>query len=362
MIFAFYFLFESPCDDSKTFLHSRNFFKMQFEGIPPNAITFICSLKACASIGALDKGKEIHMNIEKDGLVQQNIVVGNALIDMYAKCGSLAKAAEVFHVMPVRNIVTWSTIVAGYAQHGFGEEALHYLEQMKLEGITPDAVTYISSLKACASAGAIFKGQQIHAEIITKRLLGTNLAVGNTLIDMYAKCGSLKKAHEVFERLPIRNVVTWNAIIAGYAQIGMVNTVFLTFDKMIGENIFPNQVTFLSVLTACSHAGLVVRGQMFFEIMSQNFGIASSLAHQTCMIDLLGRAGQLDKAMEIIEKMRFHGDLITWLTLLGACKKWSNLQFGKEAFRNALQLDAIDSAAYVCMYNMYSHIDVLEDV
>ena len=332
------------------------FMKLQREGIQPTKFTLSCILKACDNI---EQCVKIHDQVLVSAL-GSDIVVGTALIDTYAKCGGLDHAHKVFDRLVEPDLASWNAIISGYAQHGHGLPALKMFEKM-LDKVKPDKMTFSSALKAIGSIGAIKNGRLIYHQAIVNCLEG-DLILSNTLIDMYAKCGSLRKAHEVFERLPIRNVVTWNAIIAGYAQIGMVNTVFLTFDKMIGENIIPNQVTFLSVLTACSHAGLVARGQMFFEIMSQNFGISSSLAHQTCMIDLLGRAGQLDKAMETIEKMRFHGDLVMWLTLLGACKKWSNLQIGEEAFGNALQLDAIGSAAYVCMYNMYSHIDVLEDV
>ena len=329
------------------------FERMSFDGINPDDITLSCCLKACGNLGIIGKESKIHEEIVKQGLLGKNLVVANALIHMYAKCGHLAKAQEVFNGLVVRDVVSWNALITGYAEHGHGNEAIRCFDNMKKGGITPDPVTYMCALKACGNQGATARGGEIHAEIESKGLLETHLFVGSTLVDMYAKCGSLMKAQQVFNKLPIRNIVPWNALMAGYAQRGESDIVFGMFDRMLGEGPRPNPITFVVVLNACSRAGLFYKCQSYFEAMSKDYGISPAIEHQSCLIDVLCRSGQLEKAITMVKKMPSSPDLVVWHTILGACQKCGNVKFGERAFEEAMQLDDNDSAAYAMMSQIY---------
>ena len=328
--------------------------EMQYRSFAPDFVTFICILKACSSIGAVAKGEEIHAQIVKEGLIGKSRALGNALIDMYFKCGSLVKAQEVFHEIPVQDVISWTTLISGYVRHGHGEQAIKGFERMQIEAILADAVMFVYVLKACGIMGMIVKGQQIHTQIITEGWLERNIIVGNALVDMYAKCGALVKAQNVFDTLPFRDVVSWNALISGYAQLGRDEIVFDLFDKMLDEKKEPNLVTFTTVLNACSHGGLLDEGHMYFEAMGQSFGIVPTVEHCACMIDLFGRAGNFDDAITVIGKMPTSDYLPLWIALLGACTKWGNLDLGGQAFEHVVGLNGKCSPAHASMRNIYA--------
>ena len=180
------------------------FRRMRNEGVEPNAVTFTCILKACGCIGDIDKGKEIHDEIACKGLLKKDIVLGNALVDMYARCCVLLKARQVLDELPSRDVVSWNTLILGYVQQGQDEEAMNCFEHMIGEGISPNVVSFIGILKACGSIGALDKGKQIHDEIVARGLLDKNVVLGTALVDMFAKCGLLTKAQEVLKELPFR--------------------------------------------------------------------------------------------------------------------------------------------------------------
>eukprot|EP00250_Pteridium_aquilinum_P022069 c25297_g15_i1 orf=1-915(-) len=182
----------------------------------PSAYTFVALLKACTLLKDLQRGDNIVEEIVKEGLLDGNVFLGSTVINMYAKCGLLSKAEDVFDKLVIRNVVSWNSLIAGFSEHGFGEEALQCFDRMQHEGIFPDAVTLVCSLKACSSLGATNKGREIHTQINRLGLLERDIFVGNALVDMYAKFGSFEKAQELFSNLPSRNLVSWNALIAGY--------------------------------------------------------------------------------------------------------------------------------------------------
>ena len=253
-------------------------------------------------------------------------------------------------------------LIAAYAHNGKCDDALHCFQKMQNEGIPPDAVTFICILKACGSTGAIDNSEVIHEEIVSQGWLVKDIMLGNALVDLYAKCGMLTKAEETLEELPIRNVVSWSTVITGYAEQGQGHEALNSFERMKSEGICPDRVTFLCVLNACNQSLLLDEFQMCFGHIIRNCSIKLNIETYIYKIICFGCAGHFPVAMSVIKTLPSHDFSAVWPTLLGACKKWSNLQIGEEAFGNALQLDAIGSAAYVCMYNMYSHIDVLEDV
>jgi pentatricopeptide repeat protein len=334
------------------------FDRMRSEGVRPDTGTYTCSLKACSNVGAVEKGKEIH----EEAMRQQmggHIAISTVLVDMYVKSGSMSKAREAFDMLPLRDVVLWSVLISGYIHHAFAEEALDCFDRMIADGFAPDEGTSINALKACSSLGASDRGREVHANMVKDGMLEQGTVIGNALIDMYADLGMHEEAQDVFEKLPIRDIVSWTALMAGYALLGMEGTVFRMFHEMIedGEEE-PDSAAFTLLLNACNHAGLVDRGQMCFEAMSSSsssgYGVVCALGHYTCMVDLLGRAGQLDKAAMLVEEMPFLGSLTLWHIILGACQKCWNVEIAWLAFENAIQLDGQDPAAYVCMSNIYA--------
>jgi pentatricopeptide repeat protein len=334
--------------------------KMCAKGLPLDVTSFICCLKACASIGAKCVGNEIHTEICKRGY-DGDLSIGSMLVDMHAKCSSLEEAEHVFSKLQVRNAVSWTALISAYADRGFAEEALVCFEDMVLEGVCPDVVTYICSLKACGSLGAIHKGQELHRDISMEDI-GKDVRVGNVLVDMYAKCGALKEAQEIFEEVSGRTLVSWSALMAGYACQGKSKSVFSLLDRMIEEDMRPDKVIFLSVLSVCSHGGLVEEGQIYFEIMNRNYGIFPTNEHQNCMVDLLGRAGQLREAVSMLEAMPVRPDHVTWNTILGACQKWGEPNLASYVFNHALGSDE-RASLFITMSNicMDAHVSDEED-
>lgn len=332
---------------------------MKNEGISPDAHAFSCSLKACGSIEAIDKGRELHGEIAGKGL-ESELLVGNTLVNMYASFGLLATAQDIFNKLPVQDMMSLNALTVGYTVRGWGKEALECYDHLQLRGIPLNSVTCICSLKACCSTGSIVKGKRIHIDV-AKTGLEQELPIGNTLIDLYVKSSLLAEAKAIFDNLVTRDVISWTALMAGYAQLGESEDVFLTFDQMLEEGIKPNLVTFVHVLNACNHAGLVRKGQIYFEAISQKYGLNAELDHYTCMIDLLGRAGHIVKALSMIKKMPMQPDLVVWHTVLGACRKWYNVNLGRVAFEHAVRLDERVAATYLFMFNIYMDAGMHED-
>ncbi|KAI5062775.1 hypothetical protein GOP47_0023314 [Adiantum capillus-veneris] len=334
---------------------------MQHENISPDAVTYNCILKACGISGAVDKGKEIHDEIIRQGLLGDNNVLSGALVDMYAKCGALSEAKRVLEKLPSRDVVSWSALIAGYASKAQGEQALKCFCRMRRESISPDAVTYASILKACGSLGALDEGEQIHEEITRQGFLQSDAVFGGTLVDMYAKCNALFKAHCVLEELPSRDVFTWSALIAGYVQEGRGEQALNSFERMQQEGIFPNVVTLGSILNVCNHLGPIEEGHSLFVNMSPKFGVEPNSECYTCMIDLLGRSGHLERAVKLVHEMKFCDNAAIWNALLGACLKWKDVNTGRWAFEQAVQADRSDGSAYVLMANIYEAAGMLEN-
>ncbi|KAI5075041.1 hypothetical protein GOP47_0011002 [Adiantum capillus-veneris] len=372
------------------------FQKMRSKGFSPNAITYACILKACGITQDIDMGKQIHDEIVSQGLLGKDVVLGSALVDMYAKCGVLAKAQNVLDKLPVRDAVTWSALIAGYAQQGHGHEALGCFKRMRSEGFSPDAVTYACVLKACGITQDVGMGEKIHEKIASQGLLKDYVKLGNALVDMYVKCGLLAKAQNIFDELPVRNVVSWSALIAGYAQKGQAQEALGCFQRMRSEGISPNlsswnaliggyaqqglaketlgcfqwmqhegvspdAITFVNVLNACSHSGLLDEGHMYFDNMRETYGILPDKEHYTCMVDLFGRARLFDKATRVIKMMPSSDYPPVWSALLGACQKWGNVKLGRFAFDCAVQLDGSNATAYVLMTNIYAASGMQEE-
>ncbi|KAJ7531823.1 hypothetical protein O6H91_14G060500 [Diphasiastrum complanatum] len=328
------------------------FKEMQTQGIKPDKFTFWSILKACGSIPDLNEGKLIHMQISKSPF-NSDPFVRSALADMYAKCGSLDEAQGVFDELVEKDLASWNAMIAGYATNGGGEQAILLFQKMQQTDVKPDAITFSNVLKACGNITSIEHGKLIH-HFLVKSGIQPNLHVGNTLVDMYAKCGSLDEAHQVFEDLLEKDLVTWNALMGGYAQHGLGPQALRLFDKMKQEGMMPDDITFINLLSACSHSRLVDEGVCLFRSMFQDYGMIPKIQHYVCMVDLLSRAGNLCEAEHFINTMPCKPDATVWMPLLGACQTYANVELGGRSFASILKIDPTNFAAHVLMSNIYA--------
>lgn len=327
---------------------------MQREGASPSAVTFLCILKACSTLRDPQKCYEAHAYIARNGVLEKNMFLGTSLVEMYGSSNMLAEAQYVFDKLSAQDIVSCNALMTGYAQNAHCEEALDCFESLQGEGLSPNTATFVCILKVCGSAGAACKGQEVHAQIGRNEILSKELVIGTALVDMYSGCGMLTGARDVFENLPVHDIVSWNGLILGYSRMGEHESVFHLFDAMIDEGQQPNMATFTILLNTCCHTGLLDKGQICFERMSAYFDIIWSVEHYTCMIDLFCRAGQLDKAVAMVMEMPLSADVTVWHTLLGACQKLGDWKLGRLAFEHAELLDEGDAANYVYMRNVYA--------
>lgn len=327
------------------------FLQMQEEGIEPNDITFVSIIKLCSGLSGLEQGQSIHVQVIESGC-EQDTMVGNVLIDMYAKCGSLDDAHRVFTQMLERDVVTWTAMIASHAQHGQSQEAIQLFQQMRYVGIVPNSVTFVSILKAYSSIAALDQGKLIHTQIIQSGF-DSDVRIGCTLTDMYTQCGGLEDAQNVFSKLSEHSIVTWNAIIAGYAEHNNYKSARQCFEEMQQACVKPNIVTFVSLLSACSHVGLVDEGRAHFRSMREDHGIIPIIEHYNCLIDLLGRAGQLRLATDLLKSMPFPSNLVGWKSLLGHCRIHGNVSLAAYCFDKVVTADHRHAGGYVHMTNTY---------
>eukprot|EP00253_Pinus_taeda_P001245 PITA_01245 len=323
----------------------RLFQEMQPSCVKPNSKTFATLLSACANLAALEHGMEIHEKIIISGL-QFDLLATSALIDMYAKCSRLTWACHLFERMQQRD----TAIIAGHAQNVLAFEALKIFQEMQLAGVKPNAKTFAGVLPTYANLAALDQGKEIHQAII-KRGLHSNVFVPNGLIDMYAKCGSIGKAHDLFDSLPQRNVVSWTTMIAGYAMHSYGKEALKLFEEMKHSGMAPSHITLLCVLSACRHAGLVDEGRRYFSCMNECYNIKPSLEHYNCMVDLLGRAGYFEEAQDFISKMPIKPDVNVWRCLLSACRIHNNVELGEQYL---FELESKNAAHYTLLSNIYT--------
>eukprot|EP01018_Ginkgo_biloba_P030327 Gb_08618 [translate_table: standard] len=336
------------------------FRQMLMEYVKPNSGTVASILSASAHLIALQLGKEMHGYATKNGF-ESDVFVGTALIDMYAKYNCLESASKLFDKLFERNVVSWNAMIAGYVQKKHPNEALKYFRQMQQEDVTPNAVTIAIILSACACLAALQLGKEIHDYIIRTGLQSI-IFVANALIDMYAKCGSIEVAGYVFDQMSVRDVVSWNAMIMGYGIHGYGQDALTHFEQMQQAGIKPDHITFIGVLSACSHAGLVNEGWRYFDCMRQDYHITPTAEHYACMVDLLGRAGQLDEAHDFIKRMPLDPVADVWGALLGACRNHCNIDLGEHVAECLFELEPENTANYVLLSNIYAEAGKWDDV
>ncbi|KAG6470542.1 pentatricopeptide repeat-containing protein At1g08070, chloroplastic-like [Zingiber officinale] len=335
------------------------FRSMLDRGVAFDKVTLISVLTACGRLGDLDLGKWIGEYVEANGLKEcQNLAT--ALVDMYAKCGEVETARKLFDEMPHPDVVAWSAMISGYTQANRSREALALFHDMQKAIVEPNEVTMVSVLSSCADLGALEMGKWVHSYIKRKNFqFAVNL--GTALVDFYAKCGCMDNALEVFKNMPIRNAWSWSVLIQGLASNGQGRQALEVFASMLEAKFLPTDVTFIGVLSACSHAGLVEEGQAFFDNMSKKYGISPRIEHYGCMVDLFGRAGLIEEAYWFITSMAIEPNAIVWRTLLSACKVHKNVKFGEEALKQIVKLEPRHSGDYILLSNIYASVGRWED-
>nr|GMC57008.1 pentatricopeptide repeat-containing protein At5g15300 [Ipomoea batatas]GMC73539.1 pentatricopeptide repeat-containing protein At5g15300 [Ipomoea batatas] len=291
-----------------------------------------------------------------DEMPMRDLVSWNVMITGYVKQGKMESARELFDAVPRRDVVTWNTVISGYVHCGERKKALEMYEEMRKAGEQADEATMLSLLSACTDSGSLDVGEKIHSSIM--KIMGAgglSVFLGNALIDMYSRCGSIKKAFEVFHSMSEKDVSTWNLMIRGQAINGHSEESILLFEEMRRMKfIIPNEVTFIGVLVACSHSGKVDKGREYFNLMRAEYSIEPNIRHYGCMVDMLARAGLLNEAFEFIDAMEIEPNAIVWRTVLGACKIHCNVELGRIANAQLSNLGLGESGDYVLLSNIYA--------
>ncbi|WOL05154.1 hypothetical protein Cni_G13880 [Canna indica] len=356
--------------------------EMELGKIMPDEVTMIGAVSCCAQLEDLDLGRKFHHSIEQLG-IKRTVPLTNALMDMYSKCGSLDPARALFDSLEKKSMVSWTTMIVGYSKFGYlnvarklfdempekdvipwnalingyvqceqGRDAIALFHEMQASNVKPDEITMVAILCACSQLGASEIGIWIH-RYIEKHDLCVNVAVGTALVDMYVKCGNIDKSLQVFKEIPERNALTWTAIICGLASHGHATDALNHFFLMTNSGLPPDDITFIGVLSACCHAGLVDEGRLFFTQMTSKYNILPKLKHYSCMVDLLGRAGLLHEAEELVISMPIKPDEVVWGALFFACRIHGNVSMGERAASQLIELNPHDSGIYVLLANMY---------
>lgn len=346
---------------------------MEFSGLCPNPTTVASVLPACVHCEAFALKEAIHGYVIKLGFADEKYVQ-NALMDLYSRMGKINISKYIFDSMESKDIVSWNTIITGFVVCGYHEDALIMLHEMQTTKrnndtennvefrLKPNSITLMTVLPGCASLVALAKGREIHAYAI-RNALATDIAVGSALVDMYAKCGCLDIARRVFDSMTTKNVITWNVLIMAYGMHGMGEEALELFRMMVLEGkVKPNNITFIAIFAGCSHSGMVDQGRQLFRKMKNAYGIEPTADHYACIVDLLGRAGHLEEAYQLIvnEMPSEYNKIGAWSSLLGACRIHRNVELGEISARNLFELDPHVASHYVLLSNIYSSAGIWE--
>ncbi|XP_051140337.1 putative pentatricopeptide repeat-containing protein At3g47840 [Andrographis paniculata] len=329
-----------------------SFLKMRARHVAPNEYTYAAVISGVANMTRLDWGQQLHTVALRVGLAH-SLSVANSLMTMYSKCGCSTFASIVFHEMSRRDVISWSTLIAGYSQGGCGEEAFELFSSMRREGPEPNEFTVSSVLSACGSMAILDQGRQLHAYALIVGLDRTAMTQ-SSLINLYSKCGSIVDAAKIFHTLEANDIVSWTAMINGYAEHGYSREAIDLFERIREVGLTPDSVTFIGVLSACSHVGLIDLGFRYFDSMSKEHRIDPSKEHYGCMIDLLCRGGRLREALRMTESMPFGKDDVVWSILLRASREHGDIECGRIAAEQVLKLDPDCAGTHITMANIYA--------
>ncbi|KAI3450915.1 hypothetical protein Pfo_007580 [Paulownia fortunei] len=313
-------------------------------------------ISAHVRAGDLDSARRVF-----DEMPEKNTATWNIIIHGYVEAGYVESAEELFHRMLKRDVISWTTMINCYCKHKLYREALELFDEMKSTGTRPDDVTMATVISACAHLGALDRGKEMHLHILQTRF-NIDVYIGSALIDMYAKCGVLERALVVFFKLQEKNLFCWSSAIDGLAFHGYAEEALAMFDKMEKEKIEPNRVIFVSVLAACTHAGLVEEGKRRFHEMTSRYSILPEIEHYGCMVDLLCRVGLLEEALVLIRSIRMEPNSVIWGALLGGCKLYKNLDIAQVAVDRLMVLEPNNSGYYTLLINMYAEANRWSEV
>ncbi|XP_044460587.1 pentatricopeptide repeat-containing protein At1g11290, chloroplastic [Mangifera indica] len=336
------------------------FQKMLDEAVEPTNVTIMEALRACADLGDLERGMFVHRLLDQLKL-GTDVSVMNSLISMYSKCKRVDIAADIFRKLKGKTLVSWNAMILGYAQNGRVNEALNYFCEMQSHNIKPDSFTMVSVIPALAELSVARHAKWIHGLVI-RSCFDKNVFVKTALVDMYAKCGAVGTARKLFDMMNQRQVTTWNAMIDGYGTHGLGKEAVELFNEMRKDVVKPNDVTFLCVISACSHSGLVEEGLSYFTSMKEDYGIEPAMDHYGAMVDLLGRAGRLNEAWDFIQKMPFEPGITVYGAMLGACKIHKNVELGEKAAERLFELNPNEGGYHVLLANIYAAASMWDKV
>ncbi|KAL0642576.1 hypothetical protein Bca4012_040866 [Brassica carinata] len=320
-------------------------------------------ISACSRVAAKGLTESIHGFVVKRGF-ERGVSVGNTLLDAYAKGreGGVAVARKIFDEIVGKDSVSYNSIMSVYAQNGMSSEAFDVFRiLMNDKGLTFNSITLSTVLLAVSHSGALRVGKCVHDQVV-RMGLEDDVVVGTSIIDMYCKCGRVEAARKVFDRMRKKNVRTWTAMIAGYGMHGHAVKALELFPVMISSGVRPNYITFVSVLAACSHAGLHVEGWRWFNLMKGRFGVEPGLEHYGCMVDLLGRAGYLQKAYDLVLTMKMKPDSVIWSSLLAACRIHKNVELAEISVARLFELDSSNCGYYMLLSHIYADAGRWKDV
>lgn len=330
--------------------------EMKNDGINPDSNIMASVLDACAGLEKISLGKAIHGSVVKSGLASDTFV-SSSLIDMYSKCGLPDTAAVLFSNMPHKNLVTWNSMMSCYSRNDLPELSINLFSQIMEQGKNPDSVSITTVLAAISSLASLLKGKTVHGYLVRQEILW-DLQVENGLIDMYIKSGCINYAEQIFQKMPQRNLVTWNSMMSGYGNNGDYLKPIQLFDEMRILGTAPDKVTFRSLISSCRHSGLVEEGLELFDLMKERYQIEPEIEDYVNIIDLLGRAGHLDDAYRFIESMSVVPDRSVWLCFLSACRIHKNVELAEVAASNLLRMEPDTGSNYVQLLNLYGEAEL----
>lgn len=329
---------------------------MQFGKFKFDRSTLAIILSSCANMGLLEGGKQVHATSLKN-CCNSDKYVASGLIGFYSKCKKVETSKIIFDRVPEMDIVCWNSMISGFLLNSLDGEVFIFFKKMRENGMSPTHFSYAIVLNCCAKLASSDQGRQIHAQIVGCGYIN-DVFVGSSLIHMYSKCGVVDGARQCFDTMPNKNIVIWNEMVHGYAQNGRGEEALWLYRKMIELGMKPDSITFIAILTACSHSGLVDEGIEIFNSMKEE----AFLDHYTCIIDSLSRAGRFKEAEAILDKMPYKDDPIVWEVLLSACRVHSNVSLGRRAAEELIRLDPHNSTPYLLLANTYTSFGRWDDV
>lgn len=347
------------------------FIQMIYDGVEPNEFTLTSVLSLCCVMRALDVGSQVHTLSIKLGY-GSSVPVMNSIMYLYLKSGLVREAKMLFDAMDNISLVTWNAMIAGHAQmmgiaedsvsaHCSGIQALEIFKRLNQSGLKPDLFTYSSVLTVCSSLAALDQGEQVHAQTIKSGFL-SDVVVGTALVNMYSKCGSIHRASKAFVEMPTRTLISWTSMITSFAQHGQSRQALQLFEEMNFIGVKPNKITFVGILAACSHAGMVEEALAYFKMMKSKYKIKPVMDHYACLIDMFVRLGRLDEAFDLVKEMEFEPNEVIWSLLIAGCRSHGKLDLGFYAAEKLLSLNPRDSEMCFLLLNMYMSAGRWKDV